>query len=139
MVTKKLPDKPSELLLLALHDLERAEMSPRYMIDMDQWHSPNGACSVCLAGSVMAATLGVSERLEMHPDDFDNDTCQKLCAVDSLRKGFIGDALVEMGLDDVAAPELMREEWFVSDYDWDRDGFYEDMLSIVGILQAEGL
>ena len=48
---------PSGKIRLALIDLEAAERSPRYRIDMDTWHAPDNAsntCYVCLAGAVMA-------------------------------------------------------------------------------------
>lgn len=79
MKNVKLPDKPSELLQLALNDLEAAEASGQYNIDMSYWHSPgpqgrpmrdfpghsgdnrdvykNSLCTVCMAGSVLAMTL----------------------------------------------------------------------------------
>lgn len=44
----------SGLIRLALADLRKCEQSPKYKINMDDWHVPNSRCSVCLAGSVMA-------------------------------------------------------------------------------------
>ena len=54
----ELPDKPSELIRLALADLRKCEADPRYLIDMAQWHRPvtSELCHVCLAGAVMART-----------------------------------------------------------------------------------
>ena len=52
-----LPDKPSELIRLALSDLEKCEGDSRYEVDMNEWHVPTQkghVCYVCLAGSVMA-------------------------------------------------------------------------------------
>jgi hypothetical protein len=52
--------KPSELLELAMNDLEKCEADPRYEISMESWHDPNGEiCKVCLAGAVMAQTCGL--------------------------------------------------------------------------------
>lgn len=61
----QLPDKPSELIRLAVADLERAEASPDYIIDMGCWHEPipNGLCAVCFAGAVIAGTLGAHPRV----------------------------------------------------------------------------
>ena len=38
--TSKLPDKPSELILIALKDLRAAEASEKYDINMEDWHNP---------------------------------------------------------------------------------------------------
>ena len=53
---KKLPNKPSELLKVALTDLELVEGDSKYRVDMRNWHTPqyDKTCEVCLAGSVMA-------------------------------------------------------------------------------------
>lgn len=62
MKNTQLPDKPSELIRLALKDLRKTERQFwKYKIDMDIWHSGKTStlsrCSVCLAGAVMAQTL----------------------------------------------------------------------------------
>lgn len=57
-----LPDKLSDLLELALGDLEKVEAMPEvYEVDMSDWHLPQrdefggrcGRCTVCLAGAVI--------------------------------------------------------------------------------------
>lgn len=48
---------PSGKIRFAISDLEAAERSDRYKVEMDTWHSPgsgDGACYVCFAGAVMA-------------------------------------------------------------------------------------
>ena len=50
---------PSGKIRMAIADLEAAERSAKYEIDMDTWHTAaraetEGRCRVCLAGSVMA-------------------------------------------------------------------------------------
>lgn len=60
-----LPDKPSELIDLALRDLADVESDPNYCVEMEvQWHaslywyqSGRPKCAVCLAGAVMARSL----------------------------------------------------------------------------------
>ena len=37
----KLPDKPSELIRVALGDLAKCMADPRYFIDMRGWHIPH--------------------------------------------------------------------------------------------------
>lgn len=69
----KLPNKPSELIRLAVKDLVLVENDKRYSVNMHEWHTPWFVdndydidyeseesviiCSVCFAGSVMAKTL----------------------------------------------------------------------------------
>lgn len=91
-----LPDKPSELIKLALNDLEKAEKSSDYVIDMSQWKSLSkntGKCSVCLAGSVMAGTLQVPVWMEVHDPEVINGLSDsdifKLMALDEFRQGYI--------------------------------------------------
>lgn len=58
------PAKLSELIQLALDDIDKCEKDPRYEIKMNMWHSPvygdnedsTPRCCVCLAGAVMAQT-----------------------------------------------------------------------------------
>lgn len=63
-----LPTKPSALLRLALEDLEAVEADKKYKVAMGKWHEPNGACKVCLAGSVLAKTLQVPRNLDLSYD-----------------------------------------------------------------------
>lgn len=72
-IMKKLPNKLSELIRLAMKDLELVENDEKYKVDMDMgsWHFPwfseeaehfdvddeVEVCNVCLAGAVMAKTL----------------------------------------------------------------------------------
>lgn len=88
-----LPDKPSELIRVALKDLEACEQDDRYVIDMSAWHSPQGRlCHVCLAGAVMAQSLGVSPHYEKVPSEFqrqDPDTETKLLALNRFREGLV--------------------------------------------------
>ncbi len=55
----KLPNKASDLIDLALHDLELCERNSKYKINMQNWHKlkDDNLCHVCLAGSVIAQTL----------------------------------------------------------------------------------
>ena len=47
-----LPNQPSELLKLALNDLEQVENDPRYDINMGEWHYPRS--TGCSARSISA-------------------------------------------------------------------------------------
>jgi hypothetical protein len=103
IVTRKvpvpiLPDKPSALLAVALADLEKAERSRRYKIDMGTWHNPSAnekTCSVCLAGSIMAFSLKVPPTQDADAwgeglgaaKKVDPDLTEKLLFIDKMRAG----------------------------------------------------
>jgi len=96
----KLPDKPSALIQLALEDLEKAERSELYDIDMSIWHQPRirtgfeiSPCTVCLAGSVIAFSLGVLTHRNVTPKSFRADTEVKLEALEDFRTGHIQPAI----------------------------------------------
>ena len=103
---KKLPDKPSELIELALADLEKVEKLPEvYDVYMPRWHRPSaGKCMVCLAGAVLAQTLSTDPKKNIElsgsldESGLDKDTWRKLRSLDDFRCGRIGEGLYEMGL-----------------------------------------
>lgn len=97
-----LPNKASALITVALDDLQKAEASPDYVIEMGVWHTPGGLmrgadsrCAVCMAGAVMAGTLGASIHKDMGPAHYRCDTertdrhhiAEMLNALDDLRLG----------------------------------------------------
>lgn len=89
MQTNTLPDKPSELILCALADLEKCEADPHYKINMGLWHRKTfRECHVCLAGSVMAQSLGVIETETVAPSSFpEAEIRNKLYALNRIRTG----------------------------------------------------
>lgn len=103
----KLPDKMSELLRVAVDDLEKIEADPNYRINMAQWHSPSGAyCEVCLAGATLA-TRGIPSDVEIDPSIpiqslEGRKVYDKLCAINSLRTGSVKTAAEYMGITDTA-------------------------------------
>ena len=121
----KLPDRPSELIHLALRDMEAAEKSPLYTVDHNVWHQPDYrnhafTCAVCSAGSIMAMTLGSDPYANLAPSDFDNDTHRKLLAVNSFRQGFVDLAFRQMGLGDCPMPHAV-----VASYGGDSPGAFK--------------
>jgi hypothetical protein len=55
---KELPSKMHKLLDVALKDLMSCARSPKYTIDMSEWHTTYiDTCRVCMAGAVMAKSL----------------------------------------------------------------------------------
>lgn len=114
-----LPDKPSDLLAVALNDLEACSQDSNYRINFETWHKPlkpkdssqfvtddtPQVCQVGFAGSVMAKTLQCDASLRIEAGDtsvFHKDTIKKLLALDELRKGYVRVALQRMG----AKPDL---------------------------------
>ena len=138
-----LPDKPSDLIDLALRDLETVENSKKYLVDMGTWHQANHSsdpwslCAVCFAGSVMAQSLGVVPDKNYLPADFPPFICCKLEALNSFRCGWIHEGLREMEIyfdgDDI-------EDFFsVRPYDDSHDGFKTDMRELAAMLRKKGL
>ena len=131
-----LPDQPSELLKLALNDLIQVENDPRYDINMGEWHYPREtACSVCLAGAVMAGTLDADPGEELSPEDFEqSNDAWKLYALDSARWGDWDEFLKELGLDLHAPDELFEELPTVCRYDVDPEQFKADIRQAIDVL-----
>jgi hypothetical protein len=84
-----LPDKTSELLEVALRDLEACEADPKYRVAMHTWHhylTPEDVCLVCLAGAVMAKSLDVAYNHTRNPTFVgDEATRRKLFLLENLR------------------------------------------------------
>lgn len=98
----RLPDKPSELIRLALADLEKVEADPAFEIDMDVWfirRRLRPVCAVCQAGAVMAMTLNAERTREHYPRQWDQDTALKLLALNDFRAGWVHDGLETMHID----------------------------------------
>lgn len=155
---KKLPRKLSSCLMLALEDLEKAEKSKKYTIDMGTWFSFRGParnCVVCLAGSVMAqslqATKGVKNSIAdrscgIHPSDYSQYNADRLYALDYLRSGAFHSALKSFARDD--SHLAFRLSDLFTDIRLDHQSrnkrkrakeWREYMIWIAGILEAEGL
>ena len=137
-----LPDKPSDLVRLALRDMEAAEKSPLYRVDHGAWHRPpyyylsldsEGPCTVCYAGSIMAWTLGADRLRDLTPSDFDYDTNCKLQAVDALREGLVDLACRRMGVCDCPVDDALIAHYFVSP-----DSFKRDQRQLANKLEAAG-
>lgn len=133
-----LPDKPSELIRVALRDLRRVEDNPNYKVDMMVWHMPDkndGICRVCLAGAVMAG-LGASPDEILNPYGYPARTVQKLCALNRFRQGRIDHGLNAM--------HIPTYEWYPSDrlvtpYDRDPEEFQLQLTLMADELEKVGL
>ena len=133
-----LPDKPSDLIRVAIADLEKCEADPSYSIDMSEWHRPSGeVCRVCLAGAVMAKTQATDPREDVSPGSItDGHDWNALRSLDDFRTGDWGCALEFWGIDQVPAG-LVRHK--VIRYSNDPALFKADMLKAAEILAEAGL
>ena len=134
----RLPRVPSELLRRALEDLDACARDSRYKIDMAQYHKSEseGACSVCLAGAVMAKSLHAHPHESFGPKHFPGDTAA-LLALDYFRKGDI-----QLGLNclpihcaGVSIPALIKVPRYCDDPVQWRNKMHE----ILGLLEWAGL
>lgn len=157
---RRLPRKLSECLMLALEDLEVADRSSKFTVDMGAWYSRNkstGHCVVCLAGSVMALSLQhtkrvrktLTERSSTNPCDYSRHNSDRLYALNYLRMGGFFNALLLISKDcyyDPILPHQLRHLFggyqlgMKSSMNHRRSGEWrEHMIWIAGILKAEGL
>lgn len=95
-----LPNKPSELIRVALQDLRKVERSKKYLISMESWHMPTHLysselpkCYVCLAGAVMAKEFDIPVDDYATPYTFPRKIEDKLIALNNFRCGWIYSAL----------------------------------------------
>lgn len=95
-----LPEKLSDLLYLAVKDAQACEAQPeKFRLRMGDWFYPDpdgGPCAICMAGAVMAKTLGLSTDKERFPE---GELAGPLFAVDSMRVGDFTLAAGELRLD----------------------------------------
>lgn len=140
-----LPDKPSELILVALQDLEKVEKDPLFNVNMSEWvfyNSYTHRCHVCLAGAVMMKTLEARgyklprDAASISPSNFGFKEYQsKLLALDSFRLGDVGEGLEEMGL---FAPQL-NYCYTMPSYNNNPEKFKRRMRAMSRMLRAHGL
>lgn len=132
----KLPDKPSELILVAIDDLVKCEEDPNYSIFMYDWHAPifKEPCYVCLAGSVMAKSLGADVKESLVPSSFDHDTSNKLIALDNFRVGNVQGGMQLMNI-----KNDHNFETIIWGYSIDPTRFKEEMILLAFDLDNEGL
>ena len=137
---KSLPDTLHELLELALHDFDLVLEDPAYRISMGTWHDlppAAGTCYVCLAGAVMAKSMGLPRELRgsAYLDGSPLDVHRKLVALDHLRTGDVGKALFRM-----SGSNLRGEPDFaVTDWDTDHAQWRADMDDLLVYLKEKNL
>lgn len=148
---KTLPNKPSELIRVALADLRECEDDPNYDIHMSSWHTFNNVtakCQVCLAGAVMAKTFEVPLRKAMGPDDPEFNSGQqvafKLFALDQIREGKIYHGVWTIMAADIKTKDIekiRKVEWDnlpIPHHRIDREGFHKTLQKVADGLEAIG-
>lgn len=100
--TDQLPKLASDLIELALNDLEKCEADPRYQINMGTWHKPikgsEAVCAVCFAGAVMAQTNMVDINENHNGSALSDADEDRIDALNEFRCGYIREGLDRMGL-----------------------------------------
>ena len=163
MNAKTLPDKPSELIRVALEDQQRCIEDPDYEIEHAIWHQqqpvmpynvatmegePRMKCCVCFAGGVMAKTLETdpAHAIWLALGDTDADmgwpegTKRKLLALDRFRTGSVSDGVYTMGLrEHVDRLDLHELNGEVPEYADDPEAFTLAMEDLADNLEHIGL
>ena len=131
-----LPDKPSQLIRLAIADLEKCEQHPNYEIDMEKWWlQGKKKCYVCLAGAVMAQTLPDSY---LHSDpcivpaNYPSSISSKLHALNYFRMGLTVLGMSQLGID------YKGYDMYVPDYKDNPELFKEIMLLMAEKFEVMG-
>jgi hypothetical protein len=136
---------PSDLLLLAIDDLRRAEKSKKkYRVDMDQWHTPNSHCAVCFGGAVMAFSLDLDPEVDGYPNNFNRITSCRISALNTVRLGDCNSFVKEFYEFEIS-PKVknkmmdLESSFPVVDYKEDPLLFKKQMKKIAAHLQKHGL
>lgn len=86
----ELPDKLSDLLDLAVKDCKICEKDDYYVLNMNSWHMYDGGlCYVCMAGAVMAQTMGVPFNHTTEMKEMPDEIYKKLSHINTMRIGSI--------------------------------------------------
>jgi hypothetical protein len=129
--------KPSELIRLALKDLEAVEQEPEtYKVCMSKWHySTPEKCFVCLAGAVMAKSLHADPLKKADPANYSDEMCKLLYALDRFRVGdiFLGFYYMQLTL------PIEMKSFHITPYDESPLEFKSDMNCFANYLQSYDL
>ena len=161
VIQKFLKLKPSQLLLVALDDLDKVEDDPILAVDMDQWVTfHDSRCFVCFAGGMLVNSIGVSARelaacggpdwrsmdllgmlsMSFPEEDFEDMhlLASRCVGLDHIRQGFL-----MSGLSYFEIPPKLQHMHFpkvtVCPYEVDPFGFKRSMRGIAHRLAYAGL
>ena len=131
-----LPNKPSDLISVALSDLRKVESDEWYAVRMGVWHEPQErACAVCFAGAVMAMTLHVPINTATNPDEFKWALRRKLRALDAFRRGELYEAYSALG---ILRPPGIPHAVPIPDYGRYSEAFHAAMHGMADMLEKAG-
>jgi hypothetical protein len=147
MKAPKLPNTLHGLLRVALADLKKTIADPRYVVNMGAWHDgTDGAfylepkCEVCMAGAVMAQRCGVPPTEDARPTHFLSSLTGKFLAINSLREGFVLEALVALrgvsGWHELTSEDRAKAAPFASlegkipEFTKDQKGFFDALTEL---------
>ena len=137
-VKAKAPKTLGAAIKMALNDLKLVEKDRQLEITMDNaWLTHNyntSKCAVCFAGSVMAKTCNLQEKLissddtEIEPADFTKIWANTFYALDSIRKYNIIEALYEFYGENDAGEAKLRKllQFFPMNIQIPNSGSYND-------------
>lgn len=129
--------KPSELILVALADLEKVEKDPNYKVDMLTYHAMKDTrCSVCFAGAAMAVSLDCCIDENLIPSDFINPVRGNLAALNMFRRGSVPTALFQMGISSSRGLEFVRP---ITDYHTKPERFKKEIRELAQDLASANL
>lgn len=131
-----LPDKPSELLRVAMRDLELVEADPRYKVNMSAWHGKRSdqRCHVCLAGAMLAKSCGFP--IHWFWTHAPQSVTTKMSVINFLRMGEVAAALQMARF---ARPVEVAPVTEIIPYDKDPEAFKSQLLALAGYLELSGL
>ena len=87
--TNRLPNTLHGLLRVAIDDARKLDRI-KYRPECSRWHEPlsTDRCAVCLAGAVIAGSMGVSPSVSCDPIEFERFVYMKLQALNDMRAGY---------------------------------------------------
>ena len=129
-----LPDTLTELLEVAIADGRSLIGNENYRFFSGDWHraivdSETYTCKnyVCLAGAVMAGTLGTNHLYDCLPREFPKSVSRKLVCIDDMRTGDF--RMAWMNMYGTLAPE------YVQDFMSCVDSHFRDEASFIALLE----
>ncbi len=137
---KELPplNKPSQLIRVALEDLEKQEKLPNKNIFMGDWHhwdDETNKCNICLAGAVMCERFNVLDTQDVSYENFEDDSSRQFRALNSFRRGEVEDAFDNLGIKNTF--DIPNKD--IAYYPNSPTQFKKDLLELADELESHGL
>lgn len=153
----RLPSRLSDLITVALNDLEMIEKSKKYTVKMDSnfhlFDAVTKKCEVCFAGAFLAKSCGVTPNYSgsnyvsnMFIDHYESSFTRKIRALDLARYGNISGAFCVLKNQKIDSHNIQKlkdsglfDEANVTDYQYDKGYFKSEMRGIAARLKHIGL